>query len=67
MRAADLKALYTSASVDEVKKLVAKYRIRYVVVGPLERKDFPAGAFPMAILFRSVFSEGGTTLYGVAP
>jgi uncharacterized membrane protein len=67
MRVADLRTLYTSTNVDEVRQIVKKYRISFVVVGSLEKKDFPAGAFPAGLAFRRVFDGGGTAVYAVSP
>jgi uncharacterized membrane protein len=64
-RQTDLKTIYTSRDAAQVSEILKRRGISYVVVGPLERKDFGADAFPARSSFKEVFSEGGTALYEV--
>ena len=40
-RRADVDRVYTSLEASEVESLLAKHRVRYVVVGPRERDTYP--------------------------
>ena len=62
-RLRDLKRLYTSPDPRLVAEILRVRRIRYVVVGPLERADFGPRAFPAAAGFSKVFEADGTALY----
>jgi YYY domain-containing protein len=64
-RQADLKAIYGSHDAAQVTEILRHRGISYVVVGPLEKKDFGPDAFPARGSFREVFNEGGTALYEV--
>jgi YYY domain-containing protein len=66
-RAAALRTLYTSTNIDEVRQIIRKFRVRYVAVGSLEKRDFGPGAFPTGPAFQRVFSEDGSSLYEVGP
>jgi len=63
--AQDLRTVYTSSDPQEVQRLLSTWRARYVVVGPLEKKDYGETAFPARAAFKQVFSEDGTELYEV--
>src|SRR5205823_4701051 len=64
-RQADLKTIYTSPDADAVAKVLRIRNIRFVVVGPLEKKDFGETAFPTKDRFKQVFAADGTALYEV--
>ncbi len=36
-----VRKIYAAATLDEAKPLLEKYKVRYIFVGSLERKDFP--------------------------
>lgn len=61
----DLKTIYTTTDPEIVREIVRRRRIRFVVVGPLERTDFGAAPFPAAPSFPKVFDENGTALFEV--
>jgi YYY domain-containing protein len=63
-RSRDLKLIYT-AEPPNVFSLLHQYKIRYVVVGALERRDFGPNAFPMRANFRRAFTSGDTTVYEI--
>jgi uncharacterized membrane protein len=62
-RAQDVAKLYTAATLDEVKHLLDRYRVEYVVVGELERKDHKGPGLEKFTALPVVFSQGGTTIY----
>ena len=41
-RAQEVEAIYTSTNQEEVKKLLEKYRIKYIFVGAREREKYVA-------------------------
>jgi uncharacterized membrane protein len=63
-RNADVRRIYDAQALAPVRPLLAKYGVRYVVVGELERKEHPAGVDKFASLPR-VFESGGTAIYEV--
>lgn len=66
-RVADVKTVYTSEDRNAVAAVLSRYRVRYVVVGALESREFGAGAFPLRGSHGKVFESGGTALYEVRP
>ncbi len=62
-RQADLKTIYTSPDAQKVEEVLKRRGVRFVVVGPIEKKDFTQDAFPSHAAFREVFSANGTALY----
>jgi uncharacterized membrane protein len=62
-RAADVKALYASQDINEVRAIVKRRNIRYIVLGPLERKEYGEEAFPLRDEFKKVQDEDGTALF----
>ncbi|HUZ76963.1 MAG TPA: hypothetical protein VMV93_05180, partial [Chloroflexota bacterium] len=66
VRIADLARLYTSTNPDEVKNLLRRYNVSYVVVGPLERQKYGNRAFTLFERFGTVaFQDAGTTVYHI--
>ncbi len=64
----DTQKLYESASQDEVKSLLQKYNVRYVIVGPAEHDKYPnIHVDQMSDLVTQVFQEGNVTMYLVSP
>jgi uncharacterized membrane protein len=67
-RAADVKTLYTTTDVPTARRLIGRYGVGYVVVGPLERTDYgSAGLAKWNVLGRRVFDQAGTTIYRLTP
>jgi uncharacterized membrane protein len=63
-RANDVKTLYTTPDAATARPLLARYGIRYVVVGPLEHTTYgDAGDAKWAQLGRRVFARAGTTIW----
>jgi YYY domain-containing protein len=66
-RGADVKTLYTTTDLPTARRLLARYGVGYVVVGPLERTDYgSAGLAKWAVLGRRVFDRAGTTIWRVS-
>ncbi len=66
-RQAEIKTVYTSTDLAEVREILTRRRIRYVVTGPLEQKEFGPDAFPLRQSFRAAFTAPGTELREVGP
>jgi uncharacterized membrane protein len=63
-RIEDIKTLYTTPSADIARPLLARYGIRYVVVGPIEHTTYgDAGDAKWDQLGERVYSSGGTTVW----
>jgi YYY domain-containing protein len=64
----DVRMIYSTLDPAAAQRLLDRYQVRYVVVGPLERQDYPAGGLDkFALLGSTVFKDGGTTLYEIRP
>ncbi len=61
----DLKAIYTSEDSTGVFKLLHQYKVRYVFVGTLEKRDFGPNAFPMRANFRRAFANGDAAIFEI--
>jgi len=56
--------MYTATSAAEARPGLAKYGVRYVVVGPIERADYgDAGIAKWNQLGRKVYDRDGTTVW----
>jgi YYY domain-containing protein len=65
-REQDVRTLYTTTDPATARALVARYGIRYVVVGPIERADYgQAGVAKWDALGRRVESAAGTTVWAL--
>ncbi|MCX7683070.1 MAG: DUF2298 domain-containing protein, partial [Anaerolineae bacterium] len=63
-REPEIETLYTSTNLEEIKRLLEKYNIRYVYVGPLERARYPAaGLAKFDLLLRRVYESDGVVIY----
>jgi uncharacterized membrane protein len=65
-RARDVEAMYKGSDPATVKALLDRYRVRYAVVGPLERTTYGAAAV-LQSLGRKVFDEQGTAVFRYTP
>lgn len=65
-RAGDVTTLYQTRDLDLSRKLLERYGVRYVFVGSLERRQYPAaGLVKFGQLGRVVFRSGPTVVYDV--
>jgi uncharacterized membrane protein len=62
-RAADIKIIYESENLDEVKNLISKYKIDYLYVGNLERQKYQVLEEKFEDLGEIVFQSGHSKLY----
>jgi uncharacterized membrane protein len=67
-RADEVKTLYTTTDLAAARTLIDRYRIRYVVAGPIERTDYgDAGLAKWDGLGRRVLDREGTTVWALSP
>lgn len=65
-RREEVRTIYESEDIDETKKILAAYGVRYIVVGKLEREKYKNLAeWKFGELGREVFRSGGTVIYDV--
>jgi YYY domain-containing protein len=64
-RRRDLQMLYASEDADAVFAMLHRYKVRYVVVGSFERRDFGVNAFPLRANFRRAFESRDAAVYEV--
>ncbi|GIW44440.1 MAG: hypothetical protein KatS3mg077_1722 [Candidatus Binatia bacterium] len=62
-RRRDVATIYSATSLDEVQPLLDRYRVRYIVVGEIERRDFKPESLEKFQRLRAVFAQGRTTIY----
>lgn len=62
-RQAHVRQIYAATTLSEVEPLLERYEVRYIVVGELERKDFPEPALQKFAALEEVFRQGGTVVY----
>jgi uncharacterized membrane protein len=55
--------MYSAATLEEIRPLLDQYRVRYVVVGNLERKTYRSDGLSKFETLPVAFRSGGTTIY----
>jgi YYY domain-containing protein len=60
-----LRAIYSSEDSQAVFDLLHRYKVRYVFVGALEKRDFGPSAFPLRANFRRAFSGGDAAIFEI--
>ena len=64
----DAREIYATANLDLARRLLDRYQVRFVFVGTLERRDYPASALHKFLsLGNAVFRSRGTVVYRVSP
>ena len=64
-RKTGLQSIYTSEDSAGVLDVLHHYKVRYVFVGALERRDFGPNAFPLRASFQRAFASGDAAVYEV--
>ena len=64
-RRQDIETLYTTPDGFIAQEIVARYNIRYIYVGGLERSTYPVDESKFNSLYRLVFQQGNVTIYEV--
>jgi len=63
-----LQRLFTTTSLEVVADILARYEVRYIYVGPVERALYtPAGLDKFAERYPVVFRNAGVVIYEVTP
>ena len=63
-READVKALYTTTDLVRARELISRYRVGYVVFGPIERTTYgDTGLIKWDQLGTKVFDQAGTAVW----
>lgn len=68
VRTGEVQRFYETQDLDEAKTFLKKYQVKYIVVGTLDRQQYPniqEGKF--SLLGRPVFALNTTTIYKVKP
>jgi len=58
-----VQLIYSAPSLEASAPLLDRYRVRYIVVGELERKDYPRTGLEKFSALREVFRRGDTAVY----
>jgi YYY domain-containing protein len=61
-RKSEVRNIYNAGTLDEIKPLLDRFHVHYIVVGSLERKDHPRGIEKFAAL-PVAFRHGDTVIY----
>ncbi|HUW21261.1 MAG TPA: DUF2298 domain-containing protein [Candidatus Bathyarchaeia archaeon] len=65
-RTEEVKKIYTSQNLEEVKELLQKYQVRYIFVGTLEKEAYPdLSEEVLSSLGKVIFSSGNTKIYEI--
>ncbi|MFI5364294.1 MAG: DUF2298 domain-containing protein [Candidatus Binatia bacterium] len=62
-RRADVMRMYSAPALADIASLLDTYNVKYIAVGELERKDYPAAGLEKFAQLTAAFSHGGTTIY----
>jgi len=66
-RREDVRRIYESDNLEEIRQILGKYGVRYIVVGRMERERFASlDEQKFATIGTTVFQSGETVLYEVA-
>jgi len=64
-RRQDIETLYTTPDGFTAQEIVARYNIRYIFIGGLERSTYAVDEGKFNSLYRLVFQQGNVTIYEV--
>ena len=62
-RVGDVARMYNALTLAEVEPLLARYGVRYIVVGELERKDYAAAGLAKFAALKVAFTHGTVSVY----
>ncbi len=63
-READMARLYTTRRQEEIREILERYGVRYVVVGRWERTKYQASAEPFREFLPVLFEQGQVVIFG---
>jgi YYY domain-containing protein len=61
----DIQTLFTTADWATAQEIINRYNIRYVYVGPLERKTYPVNEEKFRLFLKLVYQQGDVSIYEV--
>jgi YYY domain-containing protein len=63
-RMADVRTIYSTADIEAARNLMAKYRVEYVYIGPLERSTYPKeGLDKFSRFMDTVYDSNNVQIY----
>lgn len=62
-RAAEVARMFNAPTLAEIEPLLDQYKVRYVIVGEVERKDYKPAGLGKFGAWQAVFNRGDTTIY----
>lgn len=62
-RAQDIEILYTTSDGFTAQEIIARYNIRYIYIGGLERNTYAVDESKFRSLFKLVFQQGNVAIY----
>jgi len=63
-RASEVQTIYESADINQTKQLLSQYKIKFIVVGNMEREKYPnLDEEKIKKIGKKVFESGSTSLY----
>lgn len=64
-RGDDIAALYQATDWETARAIIAQYNIRYIYIGPLERRAYQVYEDKFAIFLREIYRQGQVVIYEV--
>lgn len=64
-RAGDLELLYSTDNWDDAERVAARYNIRYIYIGPVERTNYRISEGKFQVNLKVVFQNNAVTIYEV--
>jgi YYY domain-containing protein len=64
-RREDILKLYTTSRWEEAQAIIAKYNIRYIYIGVLERASMPLNEEKFYVYLTPIFQQGNTVIFEV--
>ncbi|MBL8089614.1 MAG: hypothetical protein JNJ43_04770 [Anaerolineales bacterium] len=61
----DIQKLYTTSRWEEAQAIIAKYNIRYIYIGVLERASMPINEEKFYVYLTPIFQQGNTVIFEV--
>ena len=55
--------IYSAPTLAEVQTFLDAYKVKYIAVGELERKEYPPTGLAKFAELKKVFERGGTAIY----
>ncbi|MBI3781907.1 MAG: hypothetical protein HY270_00745 [Deltaproteobacteria bacterium] len=62
-RQQEVTRIYNAPNLDEVNDLLDRYKVKYIAVGEVERKDYRSAGLEKFQKLKVAFARGGTTIY----